>query len=130
MYKSRQYCLSRHFFVAVSLFFSIALSTSQATFAQNFTDDDLIVVEIDGLTPYIYGDIAKAFEQNTNVEIVRACVPANVLLIKRNNSNLDFAQLRALITSAAPNAGNVSATELNANGFDERCMNARMGRGQ
>ncbi len=130
MYKSRQYCLSRHFLVAIAACLFLSFSTSSHVFAQNFTDDNLIVVEIDGLTPYSYGDIVKAFEQNASVEVVRACVPAKVLLIKRNNSSLTFAELRTLITSAAPNAGTVSSTELDANGFDERCMNARMGRGQ
>lgn len=128
MFKSRQYCLSRHFIAALAASFFFALLTPHAYHAQDFTEDDHIVVEIGGLTPYTYGDIFKAFEQNSAVEIVRACVPAKVLLIKRSNSDLTFAELRSLITSASPDAGDVTSTDLDANGFDERCMNARMGR--
>lgn len=130
MHKSRQYCLSRPFLVALAFILVSALGASNESFAQNFTSDNLIVVEIEGLTPHSYGAIVKSFEQNSAAEVVRACVPAQVLLIKRNNGSLTFAQLRSMITGAAPDAGPVSATALDVEGFDERCMNARMGRGQ
>ncbi len=89
-----------------------------------------LVIEIEGLTPYSYGDIAREFLNNVDVSIERACVPAGLILFKQVNPETGLTYIRSKINGASPNLGNVTLSEFNAAGFDNRCMEVRSGSAQ
>lgn len=107
----------------------VALAFVSNTHAQE-NNPTFLVLEIEGLTPYNYGDIAREFLNDADVSIERACVPAGLILFKQVNPETGLAYIRSKINGATSDLGNVAPSELNASGFDNRCMEVRSGSAQ
>lgn len=107
----------------------ITISFATNTHAQD-NAPTFLVIEVEGLTPYSYGDIAREFLNDADVSIERACVPAGLILFKQVNPETGLAYIRSKINGANSDLGNVASSEFDAAGFDNRCMEVRSGSAQ
>lgn len=115
--------------VCATLFF---LFTSTPSLAQTGNSIDIIYIESQQLTPEIYGQLVKQFQQDNIFEIGEACVPAHVFSVKIKEGTTG--DIQSLFTAFKSKVSNTSLTQMsllsdyNDEKFMNRCSAARFGR--
>lgn len=63
------------------------LFASTVLFAQEAPDTDYIVMHVEDIDAYSYGDLARSLKGNDQISIAEACVPASLVAFKISDSN-------------------------------------------
>lgn len=78
---------------------------STVLFAQEAPDTDYIVMHVEDIDAYSYGDLARSLKGNNQISIAEACVPASLVAFKVSDSNSrttleNVTYIKSLIASA------------------------------
>lgn len=96
------------------------------------TSERPIIIEIEGLDAYTYGDIARGLKESAVFSIQEACVPIGVIAFDSQNSNgitreEFFDRIKSEVQSLS-GLTSVTLTELDTEGMRNLCKEARRGR--
>lgn len=117
--------------VASSFLLSAACLVAPAQLlAQNSTNETLIIVEIESIDAYSYGDIARDLKGHGQIAIAEACVPAQLVVFKTIDPSLSresaFLIIKQHINSSS-GLQDVTLTEMSLPTFQDHCLAVRRG---
>ncbi|MFK7757581.1 MAG: hypothetical protein AB8B53_11690 [Flavobacteriales bacterium] len=110
--------------VAISLISSFTLTSSAVS---NINSN--VVIEIQALTPELFKEYMLKSLENSNIEILEACVPANVIYIMYSG-NLNDSGLLEIKDFFNPPSSNIQVNLLlndDLEDFTNKCLAARLG---
>ena len=107
----------------------LLLSLLLLSFSHPFTQE-VIIIEIEHLDPDLFRDYMLLSLENPDLEIIEACVPANIICAKYNGTeSSNESEILLDFFSDANNTGEVKIlTNYSMTDFQERCGRARLGK--
>ena len=128
--KSKRLYLNYSTLTVIGLCFFLFIFSGFTTF--NSDNDGVIVVKIDQLDPYEYGDIYKAFEGNSEVKLTEACVPAEIIKFERVDGveleeSVLFDHIKVIIQDNIETES-IEMMDYDSSDFQEKCLDARLGK--
>lgn len=126
MYKSKRISMKLKSIIFIPF---LLLSLLLLSFSHPF-NQEVVIIEIEHLNPDLFKDYMLLSLENSDLEIIEACVPGNIICAKYTGpENSNESQILTNFFSNASNPGEVKIlTNYTMTDFQERCGRARIGK--